>query len=329
MKKIKLSRKIIVILKVFIIIQFLLFSNRIVLGNVDDRIHNTSGIMATNENDFVHSEDESIIKYDSITGVSEIVNLDTIQKELQEKGYNANNYEIKAYTPTTDSKVKDYEAIETPRTITYYNADINSYTARKICRIKANANDGQLIGTGFLLGKNILVTAAHLVFDPDNNDAIYSNWVAYPGYDLGSSYNNASSGWSQVYYSSAWLSTHSPDYDWCICILNASDLGVGWLGATAYTNNSDMNNLSAKVQGYPYYGGGVGEIQKYTTGYIYNTQNYYFSSTAGVSEGMSGSPYLRSDDVVVGVCHGYWENTEISVGVRITSNMINIIINNS
>ena len=47
--------------------------------------------------------------------------------------------------------------------------------------------------------------------------------------------------------------------------------------------------------------------------------------------GFSGGPYVRTlDNCVVGICYGYWSDApDSSVGVRITQNMIDIIIENS
>lgn len=71
-------------------------------------------------------------------------------------------------------------------------------------------------------------------------------------------------------------------------------------------------------------------IEKYVYGTISNTQDYYFSSSAKAVGGFSGGPFLRSDDYVIGICHGYWtDSPDTSIGVRITQNMINIIVSNS
>ena len=91
-----------------------------------------------------------------------------------------------------------------------------------------------------------------------------------------------------------------------------------------------MDWLGVRLYGYPLnYGGG--EYQKYTQGMIFNTQNYYFTSSAKTTKGFSGGPYIRtSDNYVVGICHGYWlDEPNTSVGVRTTQNMIDIIIENS
>ncbi len=67
-------------------------------------------------------------------------------------------------------------------------------------------------GSGALVGKNLLLTAAHCVFDKYNNNATYTEWKALPGYNNGM-LNNLASGWATVYYSNAWLSGHDHEYD--------------------------------------------------------------------------------------------------------------------
>ena len=182
-----------------------------------------------------------------------------------------------------------------------------------------------------IAGPGVLVTAAHCVMNEDDNDAFFADWVAYPGYTNGSSYQGVSSGWSKVYYPNGYKTTHLPQYDWCICILN-SPIGntTGWCGTQSYGSNSEMNGLSVRLLGYPL-SPGVGEKQYYTTGTITNTHDLYFDSTAKSVEGFSGGPVTRtSDDYVVGINRGHYNsNPDTEVAVRITQDMINIILENS
>ena len=91
-----------------------------------------------------------------------------------------------------------------------------------------------------------------------------------------------------------------------------------------------MNGLSVRLLGYPL-SPGVGEKQYYTTGTITNTNDLYFDSTAKSVEGFSGGPVTRtSDDYVVGINRGHYNsNPDTEVAVRITQDMINIILENS
>lgn len=284
----------------------------------------TDEIMALN------LDEEKIMEYDATTDITKEVKMDEIRKSafsnLARSG--GNNDRIEPYDPLNNDNTNNSI---TPYAI--YNAvsDVTAFPYRTTCRIKADVYGNVLVGSGYIAGPKIVVTAAHCVMNIDDNDAFFDDWVAYPGYKNGTSYNGVSSGWSKVYYPSNWKSTHSPACDWCICILN-SDIGntTGWYGSQSYGTNEEMNNVSVRLLGYPLSVGNA-ERQYYTNGTISNTQDYYFDSSAKTVGGFSGGPFVRnSDNYVVGICHGYWNNRpDISIGVRITQNMIDIIRENS
>lgn len=272
-------------------------------------------------------EEEKIMEYDATTGITKEVNINKLRKSLN----NSNRGNINKIEPY-DPILKENHAFNNVNFRATYDPILNMSILpyRAICRIKADVYGKELFASGYLAGPRILLTAAHCVMNTDDGDATFANWIAYPGYYNGRSYNGLSSGWSKIYYSSNWTSTHSAAYDWCICILN-SDIGnsVGWNGTQSYGVNSEMNNLSVRLFGYPYKIG-YGERQYCTNGKILNTYDYYFKSSAEPMGGFSGGPFIRtSDNYVVGLCSGHWNSTPItSAGVRITQNMINIIKEN-
>lgn len=284
--------------------------------------------MATDEVVPISLEEEKIMEYDATTGITREVDMEEVRQSLMRTRGSENSDRIEPYDPLANSSENN---LISPRATYYSVSDVTAFPYRATCRIKADVYGETLVGSGYVAGPNIVVTAAHCVMNQNDNDATFADWVAYPGYSNGSSYKGVSSGWSKIYYSSNWKSTHSPAYDWCICILN-SNIGdtTGWFGTQSYGSNSEMNGVSVRLLGYPLSVGG-GEYQKYTQGTISNTQDYYFSSSAKTVGGFSGGPFARtSDNYVVGVCHGYWTNTpDTSVGVRITQNMIDIIRDNS
>jgi V8-like Glu-specific endopeptidase len=286
-------------------------------------------------------EDEKIMEYDATTGITREVDMDTLKEELALQSNGGNYDRIEPYDPlaentsvdnvTTPSVYTQSPSLYTQSSNVYTQSpNVTSFPYRTTCRIKADVYGAELVASGYIAGPSLLVTAAHCVMNQNDNDAFFVDWVAYPGYNDGDSYNGVSSGWSKVYYSSYWKSTHSPAYDWVICVLN-SNIGdtTGWYGTQSYGSNSEMNGVGVRLLGYPYSVGG-GETQYYTSGTISNTQNLYFSSSAKSVGGFSGGPYARtSDNYVVGVCHGYWtSDPDTSVGVRITQQMIDILLEN-
>ena len=269
--------------------------------------------------------EEKIVEYDATTGITKEVDMNTLRKSIILKSIkNGGVYDrIEPYDPLNNNTVNTIS----PYSLVNPVSDTSSLPYRAICRIKGKYSIFELDASGYMAGPRILVTAAHCVMNIDNNDSYFSDWVAYPGYSDGNSYKGLSSGWSKIYYSPNWLSSHATEYDWCICILN-SDIGntTGWLGSGIYNTNSEMNNVSVDLFGYPGDFGG-GERQCFSHGIISNTQDRYFDCTSRSTYGFSGGPFIRpSDNYAVGICEGNRiSNPSISVGVRISQEMVNII----
>lgn len=278
----------------------------------------------------ISSKEEKIMEYDSTTGITKEVDMDSLRESLNSKNTKNGGYtdRIEAYDPLANT---DTRALTVTNMLYNPVSNVTSLPYRATCRIKADVYGKTLIASGYVASPKIVVTAAHCVMNIKDNDAYFGDWVAYPGYNNGSSYKGVSSGWSKVYYSSYWKLTHSKAYDWCICVLN-SDIGntTGWYGTQSYGTNSGMDGLSVRLFGYPtepY----DGERQYYTSGTILNTNGLYFDSSIKSVDGFSGGPVTRtSDNYVVGINHGvYTSDPDTEIGVRITQNMIDIIIENS
>ena len=275
-------------------------------------------------------EEDKIMEYDATTGITKEVDMKELRKSLAVKNARNGGYSdrIEPYNPLANTSSNENispRAIYNPVT----NVSTTPYSA--ICRIKADVYGKELVASGYMAGARVVVTSAHCVMNRDDNDNFYTEWNAYPGYSNGSSYNGLYCGWSKVYYPNKWKTTHSIEYDWCVCILY-SDLGnsTGWLGSQKYGVSSDMNGLSVRLFGYPLVMGD-GERQVYTQGSILSTQDGYFESSARSSSGLSGGPFLRtSDNYVVGIDHGTSQNNSyISGGTRINQTIIDLINENS
>lgn len=269
------------------------------------------------------TQEEKILMYSAETGKTTEIDMNNLAKKLYaQKG---KNNSTESYDPFTPKK-----------TINQLNLSSNTYTKvtntsefpyRITCRIKADVYGKELVGTGFLVGSKLLLTNAHCVMNMDDSDKTFADWIAYPGYNNGA-YNNVSSGWSNIIYSSNWKNNHNIEDDWCLCILN-NNIGsqVGWLGCQSYGTSAEMNGLSVKTIGYAY-SEGQGEYQYYSTGSLSNVQSGYFYSSAMSTGGMSGGPVTRfSDSKAVGINRGHTSTS--ALGVRISQNIINLILENS
>lgn len=331
-KKIFKKLAIILLLTIIMISSFVLNSNVNATSSESNEERKVTIDMLFDNIETKNLEDEKIMEYDVTTGITKEVDMEAVRESIALKQAKSGKTidKIESYNPLAKSSSFKYNTI-TPYAIFNRVSDMSSLPYKATCRIKANTIDGGVaIASGYIAGPKLLVTAAHCVMELKNNDNLYSNWVAYPGYNNGSSYKGLSSGYTKIYYSSNWKSTHSAEYDWCVCIL-ASDMGntTTWCGSQAYATNAEMNNLAVRLLGYPKDMGG-GEYQYYSFGQISNTHDTYFECSARTIGGFSGGPFARtSDDYVVGVCSGQLRtNTNISVGTRLTQNIINIMLEN-
>lgn len=321
MKKI-LSKKRCIMLLLILMIVFLCNNNVKAYTNDADII---------DENDILESNIEdayTIIEYDSKTGIKKEIDTNKLREDTRRldllTGSNPNCTE--PYDPLQN---KNHKSQMTPYSDFSLIQNTSEFPYRVTCRLKYDVYGREGIASGFLVGPNILLTAAHCVLNQDDYDKTFADWVAYPGYTNGNPYNGIGSGWSKIYYPSKWPSTHANDLDWCLCILN-EDIGsqVGWYGAQAYGTNGEMNGISVKALGYPNIANGV--FQYYSLGNIKNTHTRYFDSTAKSTGGMSGGPFARtSDNYAVGIIKGTYKYDENkSYGVRITQQIIDMIKQN-
>lgn len=282
--------------------------------------------------DEILTSNEKIMKYDVMTGETTEVDIE----ELKQVVYSQRNIDESSLTsiaPYDPILLKGQNKITNNVVTRDANSaqritDTYSFPNRVTCRIVANDSSGNTIfGTAAIVGPSTGLTAAHCVFDVNDNNAVYSNWTIYPGYNNGTYYGTAC-GWSQVYYSSEWMNSHSDQYDWAICVLQ-SDVGnqLGWFGTQSYGTNSELNNTEVSVLGYPCdtnYGFIWDARYQYETGErITSVGTRYFRYSAWTFGGFSGGPIKRNDNYIVGIHYGLVWNT--STGVRITQEMIDII----
>lgn len=197
----------------------------------------------------------------------------------------------------------------------------------RLCKLTING--GLSSGSGFLVGPNLLLTAAHCIFDENNN---IMPVVFCPGYNNGA-YNNRS-GWQKIYSYPSWLDNHENiQYDLVLIVLDWNmGNSFGWFGAQSYGTNQEMNEEDIKEYGYPKLIKNAQE-QYYTVGEIKNTNDTYFYTTAVNYKGMSGGPILRKEDnYSVGLVSSlisnntFWGNTTFKTyGRRITQDIIDLI----
>jgi glutamyl endopeptidase len=100
------------------------------------------------------------------------------------------------------------------------------------------AVDEDLLCTGGIVGAaNLLVTAAHCVYDPEVG-RWYDDWVVYPGRKNKNKAPFGACSWERIYVHRKWVTTGRREYDTAAVILdcNVGDR-TGWYGARQSSGN--------------------------------------------------------------------------------------------
>ena len=254
------------------------------------------------------SEDyEKIMKYDAETG--EITEVDT--NEIKNV-INSNDYNNRT-KKNNSLNIKD---------IKFANRALEQSTSLATCKIISN----EIAGTAALVGNNVALTAAHCIWNADTKKK-YENLVVYPNYNNGAYNLNGTlmaSGWKTAYYSNGWMnSSGSPvEYDWAILVLE-KELG-NTLGYFDVSTNTPSIGYSCGVYGYSM-NLNNGNSLYFSSGTISLKYSKWFTYKATVYSGFSGGPIINSSGKIIGVHKGMQDNGS-AVGVRITSDMQNIIL---
>lgn len=275
--------------------------------------------------------EEKIIKYDATTGESTEVDLEALKSKVRLLDATSNistNY-IPSYNPNSERYLDrngtanpyslfkpEYTKIDNP-TVFPYNV---------ICKISMNG--GTASGTGFMVAPKLMLTAAHNLYDVENENEL-RDFVVFPAYNDGM-YNNLKSEWQTIYRSSVWLETHDRNYDWALVELK-EDFGLGYMGSIRYATDEEMEKLPVRAIGYPKDPGGA-YYQYSSTGKITDVYPYYYMASCPNEEGMSGGPItLNTDgyyDYATGLVSGRLDGTFIveTYGVRYTEYMTDVIL---
>ena len=154
--------------------------------------------------------------------------------------------------------------------------------------------------TGFMLSRDVLVTAGHCVY--------HGGWVTsyrvIPGKNGGyEPYGSCSGGIADVWTTYNYISTGSADYDYGLVKLTC-DIGntTGWFGWW-YNTGENLVNQYVYVEGYPgdkpygtmWWDGDFATSQT-------ATRLFYWNDTA---PGQSGSPIYHYNSVTPGLCGGW------------------------
>lgn len=264
---------------------------------------NSQLMTVTSEDDYniiAYNVEEKTIDYIKYINSGTALNSRGLDEEVRYvEGYtpleSSTNNLSRAVTDTTTERTK----VENTSQFPYRTIGCLRTTFLEIPYENGELNLGG-IGTAFVQGPNIMVTAAHCIWsdvtsgryndgvsNPRFPNEVYVEPATYKDSDKTQIYPYGQINVTRVYFPREYYETLSSNFDWAICVLE-EDLGyqTGWLGRTA---NYTLTDHDATVVGYP------GELQgdMYTAdGKILSTSTYRYEHNIETSSGQSGSPII-------------------------------------
>lgn len=203
---------------------------------------------------------------------------------------------------------------------------------KSICLLKLFSAENKLIGTGtgWFVGPNTIITAAHNLYDPDENE-ITEKITLIPGCaGEQEPFQSISIDHTHFRIPSGFIEKETIEMDYAAIILpnNLFKVKMGFFGLACLYSKS-LKNLSVKISGYP--GEKVpANMQWYHQGRIASIDDNGFSLgyTIDTSPGQSGSPVWYENDEgeyhVVGIhSEGYYHK---NFAIRFTERVFDQIL---
>ena len=167
--------------------------------------------------------------------------------------------------------------------------DTSVYPWRSIASLRITAQDGTgWIGTGWLVGPRILLTAGHCVYMSD-----HGGWAqqieVIPGRQ-GDNFPFQSCIATELRSVHGWIDSGKSEFDYgAILLPEANRYGdqLGWFGYQVRSDDN-LNNLTVNISGYP--GDKPNGTQWFLSGPIKNESERNFSYDIDTAGGQSGAP---------------------------------------
>lgn len=168
-------------------------------------------------------------------------------------------------------------------------SDTTVYPLRCIASLRITAQDGTgWIGTGWLVGPRLLLTAGHCVYMSDHGGWVQQMEVI-PGRQ-GDTFPYQSCIATEFRSVHGWIDDGKSEFDYgAILLPEANRYGdqLGWFGFQVRSDD-DLNNLTVNISGYP--GDKPSGTQWYLSGPIKNVSDRNFTYDIDTAGGQSGAP---------------------------------------
>lgn len=251
----------------------------------------------------------NMIKYDIETRKTELIE-HTYSSQLENSTSNSeeNVYEENSSRTIIEETRRDRERV-----------DVNQEPYKAVCYIMAYYyGEDTRVGTGFLVGNDVLMTAGHILYDDLTDDGIYNprfpdKVEVYPGgyMPLGSEfiYSEFETKVSSIFIQKEYFEEEITGCDWAVCILQDNvGLQTGYFDI-AVTGDEILTENSFLI-GYP----GISAMFK-NFGTIRRDSNNIIYYDISTESGNSGSPVFIGDNnyIVQGIhVSGFKENDPVN-----------------
>lgn len=199
--------------------------------------------------------------------------------------------------------------------------NVNAYPYSAIVYLTITRADGKVThGSGAMVGRDLVLTAAHCVYDMDLG---WSKSINVKPGGVNSKFDSTNA--TTYYASSVYTSGGYESYDYAAIKLDSTRTGqlTGYYGTRWFSLNASLAGQDMYVYGYPY--DKPDGTMWYGTGTISNVQSMMFDHNADTESNMSGGPVVLTSewDRIVGIhTRG---NTTSNRAVRMTESIFNFI----
>ena len=288
---------------------------------------NSLPALASTSSEVLQPETFTIYSYDCETGEEEYIELDTsfVTEQLNKGITNISTASFEGTANDESIGISPQDVIGgTDSRYRIYDTTQSLY--RPVCFLNVEfAGGSSATGTGFLVGPDIVLTAAHMVNDLDYGNASSISVTPAKNGNTEPPYETFKG--TTIYLPDKWNGSRYPAYDWAVIRLKnlngtSTTIGnkIGYFDLK-YLSGDSLNTISVFVTGYA---GDKSEGTMWRSGgsitYTETNLIYYDCDTG---KGDSGAPVTNSANKVIGIHIGV--SGASNRGVRVTQEVVSTV----